>query len=108
MFVRLAQLLTASGVLICTSIGQQAALAKEIMAEGPEFEQEVPIDAAVDEIWSAITDPDIVSKYCLCPLIKRDLETGGDVIYGSVDANVTGGWPIILSRLKAQLERDDS
>ena len=63
-----------------------------------KFEQIVEIQAPVEAVWRAITDAEIVSQYYLCPLIKLDLEPGGEIIYGFPDQVLISGTVLSVER----------
>ena len=64
----------------CTS--DELVVVRSPAADTHEFRQEVRINASVETVWRAITEPRIVSPYYLCPLTTMELGVGGKVIYG--------------------------
>lgn len=51
----------------------------------------ITLNASQEDVWRAITRPDIASTYYLAPLAKLELRVGGDIIYGSVAQPLIAG-----------------
>ena len=58
-------------------IGIQIAMAEEI-----SFSTTVYIKANKSKVWEALTDPKIVSKYFMCPMISIGNKNGDPIEYG--------------------------
>ena len=49
----------------------------------PFIHRNVYIAASASKVWQAIVTPPLASRYFLCPLVKIDLEVGGEMFYGT-------------------------
>lgn len=56
----------------------------QLVSSGPVFTRTVYIASPVQKVWSAITDPMIVSKYYLVPLGGLDPRIGGEIFLGMI------------------------
>lgn len=59
--------------------------------DGARFEQTLFIAAPAERVWEAITSPNWVEKYHLCPLKSLDLQRGGSIVYGTGDETLLTG-----------------
>ncbi len=55
------------------------------MPGGPEFARTLFVAAPADEVWRAIVEPEVASRYYLMPLTKIELKEGGEITYGEGD-----------------------
>ncbi|PTX94688.1 hypothetical protein DB346_21960 [Verrucomicrobia bacterium LW23] len=54
-------------------------------AEKQEFVYHAYIAKPAEDVWKALTTPDIINKYYMVPVLKLELKTGGDITYGTGD-----------------------
>jgi uncharacterized protein YndB with AHSA1/START domain len=53
------------------------------MDEHPRFSNTYTIPAPVEEVWSAITQPELISQWHLCEVAEFSPEVGGKVVFAA-------------------------
>ncbi len=53
------------------------------MSTNPLFCRNLYIAAPAEQVWQALTTPEIITQYFLCPLQWLELEVGGEMFFGS-------------------------
>ncbi|MCM8531887.1 MAG: SRPBCC domain-containing protein [Lentisphaeraceae bacterium] len=60
-------------------------------AEEIKFEQTIFIKSNTTKVWDALTNPEIVKKYFLCPLKSIGCKKGDKLIYGNKEFDLIKG-----------------
>jgi len=68
--------------------------------EEVSFEQVVYIKASKAEVWKALTDPDTISKYYLCPVLTMGTKKGEALSFGVQDTVLIEGEILELEKEK--------
>ena len=62
-----------------------------LMADEVQFEMTIHIKAPKAKVWEALTAPEVVKLYYLCPLRKMGQIVGDDIEYGNDKTVLIGG-----------------
>ena len=71
-----------------------------VKADDISFEQTIFIKSSSEKVWDALTNPQIVKAYFLCPLKKIGNAKGEDIIYGTEKDDLIKGKIISFNKNK--------